>query len=88
MKAARHLGRHGERDAAMVLLMFRHGLRTAELVSFKWSQVDLKRDYPPWHAALCPVHPAELTYAVFGFFIRVEAMMTPTVARLPETWKT
>ncbi len=25
MKAARHLGRHGERDAAMVLLMFRHG---------------------------------------------------------------
>src|SRR5512135_1862597 len=45
MKAARHLGRHGERDAAMVLLMFRHGLRTAELVSLKWSQVDQKRGY-------------------------------------------
>ena len=45
MKAARRLGRHGERDAAMVLLMFRHGLRTAELVSLKWSQVDLKRGY-------------------------------------------
>ena len=45
MKAARRLGRHGERDAALVLLMFRHGLRTAELVSLKWSQVDLKRGY-------------------------------------------
>src|SRR5512135_273316 len=45
MKTARHLGRHGERDAAMVLLMFRHGLRTAELVALKWSQVDLKRGY-------------------------------------------
>ena len=45
MKAARRLGRHGERDAAMVLLMFRHGLRTAELVALKWSQVDLKRGY-------------------------------------------
>ena len=45
MKAARRFGRHGERDAAMVLLMFRHGLRTAELVSLKWSQVDLKRGY-------------------------------------------
>ena len=27
-------------------------------------------------------------YAVLGFFIKVKAMMTPTVARLPETWKT
>src|SRR5512135_2473904 len=45
MKAARRLGRHGERDAAIVLLMFRHGLRTAELVALKWSQVDLKRGY-------------------------------------------
>jgi hypothetical protein len=32
--------------------------------------------------------PAEFTHAVFGFFIRVKAMMTPTVARLPLTWKT
>src|SRR5512142_1345844 len=45
IKAARRLGRHGERDAAIVLLMFRHGLRTAELVALKWSQVDLKRGY-------------------------------------------
>ena len=31
IKAAKNVGRHGVRDAAMILLMFRHGLRTAEL---------------------------------------------------------
>jgi site-specific recombinase XerD len=42
---ARKIGRHGIRDAAMILLMFRHGLRTAELVALKWSSVDLKGGY-------------------------------------------
>ena len=32
IKAAKSIGRHGVRDGAMILLMFRHGLRTAELV--------------------------------------------------------
>jgi integrase len=32
--------RHGHRDATMVLLAFRHGLRAAELVDLEWSQVD------------------------------------------------
>lgn len=45
MQAARKVGRHGNRDAAIILLMFRHGLRTAELVALKWSQVDLKAGY-------------------------------------------
>lgn len=44
IQAARKVGRHGNRDAAIILLMFRHGLRTAELVALKWSQV--QRDYP------------------------------------------
>jgi site-specific recombinase XerD len=43
--AARSFGRHGVRDAAIILLMFRHGLRTAELVALKWSQVDLSGGY-------------------------------------------
>ena len=33
--------RHGHRDATMVLLAFRHGLRAAELVDLEWSQVDV-----------------------------------------------
>ncbi|WP_460036251.1 tyrosine-type recombinase/integrase, partial [Methylothermus subterraneus] len=40
--AARKTGRHGERDAALILLAFRHGLRVSELVGLRWEQVDLK----------------------------------------------
>lgn len=29
----------------MILLMFRHGLRSAELVTLKWSSIDLKDGY-------------------------------------------
>lgn len=35
--------RHGHRDATMVLLAFRHGLRAAELVTLRWADVDLKQ---------------------------------------------
>ena len=35
-------GRYGERDAALILLAYRHGLRVAELVALTWHQVDLK----------------------------------------------
>jgi integrase len=45
IKAARHVGRHRVRDATIILLMFRHGLRSAELVALKWSSVDLKDGY-------------------------------------------
>src|ERR1700756_4486990 len=33
--------RWGHRDATMVLLAFRHGLRASELVDLRWDQVDL-----------------------------------------------
>jgi integrase len=33
--------RHGHRDATMILIAYRHGLRAAELVDLRWSQVDL-----------------------------------------------
>jgi integrase len=49
MKAARNEGRHGVRDATIILLMFRHGLRSAELVALKWSSVDLKDGYLAIH---------------------------------------
>ena len=34
--------RRGHRDATMVLLAFRHGLRVAELVDLRWEQADLE----------------------------------------------
>ena len=42
IEAARKRGRNGARDAAAILLAYRHCLRAAELCSLKWSQVDLK----------------------------------------------
>ncbi len=32
--------RHGHRDATMILIAFRHGLRAAELVDLRWDQID------------------------------------------------
>jgi site-specific recombinase XerD len=40
MKAAGD-NRYGHRDATMILLAFRHGLRASELCSLRWDQIDL-----------------------------------------------
>ena len=42
MGAAQSHGRYGHRDATLILLCYRHGLRVSELISLKWSQVELK----------------------------------------------
>ena len=39
--AAKKTGRHGHRDATMILVAFKHGLRVSELVLLRWEQVDL-----------------------------------------------
>jgi type 1 fimbriae regulatory protein FimB len=41
--AAQRLGRHGHRDATMILLAYRHGLRVCELVSLRREQLDLRQ---------------------------------------------
>jgi Phage integrase family len=33
--------RHGDRNAAMILLAYRHGLRVSELLTLRWDQLDL-----------------------------------------------
>lgn len=43
IKTAKRLGRHGERDSLMVLIMYRHALRVGELVDLRWDQMDLTR---------------------------------------------
>ena len=43
INAARKTGRHGHRDATLILLMYRHGFRVSELVSLRWEQIDLKQ---------------------------------------------
>ena len=42
IKAARK-GRYGKRDAALVLIMARHGLRVTETVDLRWDQIDFNR---------------------------------------------
>lgn len=41
IEAAGKAGRNGPRDAALLLLAYRHGLRASELVCLRWEQVDL-----------------------------------------------
>jgi integrase len=36
--------RYGHRDATMILVAFRHGLRASELVDLQWNQVDFGRN--------------------------------------------
>lgn len=43
LSAAKQLGRYGQRDTAMILMAYRHGLRISELIALKWSQIDLKQ---------------------------------------------
>jgi integrase len=42
IEAARSSNREGHRDALMVLLAYRHGLRAAEVVHLRWEQIDFK----------------------------------------------
>lgn len=43
--ASKQKGRHHTRDSTMILMAYRHGLRVSELVSLKWSQIDLDQGY-------------------------------------------
>src|SRR5438309_11263964 len=41
MAAARKSSRYGHRDATMILIGYRHGLRASELCDLQWSQIEL-----------------------------------------------
>src|SRR5262245_561053 len=41
MAAARKYGRYGHRDATMILITYRHGLRASEVCDLQWHQVEL-----------------------------------------------
>ena len=42
IKATKLSKRHQNRNGTLILMMFRHGLRSAEAVNLKWTQLDLK----------------------------------------------
>lgn len=43
IRAASRVGRYGHRDATLILLAYRHGLRVSELVALRWDQIDLEQ---------------------------------------------
>ena len=43
LMAAARQNRYGHRDATMILVGFRHGLRASEVVDLRWDQVDFNR---------------------------------------------
>ena len=44
IKAGRK-GRYGRRDATLILLMARHGLRVTEAIDLRWDQIDFSKGY-------------------------------------------
>ena len=42
IRAAGKVGRHRHRDATIILIAYRHGLRVGELVGLRWDQVDFE----------------------------------------------
>lgn len=38
-------GRLAERDALLIMMAYRHGLRASELIALRWDQIDLNS---PW----------------------------------------
>ena len=41
MDRARKHGRYGHRDATMILVAYRHGLRASEVCDLQWQQIEL-----------------------------------------------
>ena len=43
MRAARSAGRHGHRDATLILMAYRHGLRVSEVIALRWDAVEWRQ---------------------------------------------
>ena len=60
MDRARKHGRYGHRDATMILVAYRHGLRALEVCDLQWQQIELSEGRLHVHRAkngIPSVHP-------------------------------
>jgi type 1 fimbriae regulatory protein FimB/type 1 fimbriae regulatory protein FimE len=46
--AARQRGRYGNRDALLIMLAYRHGLRASELIALRWDQTTSRPTRCTW----------------------------------------
>jgi integrase len=64
MAAARKSSRWGHRDATMILIAYRHGLRASEMCDLQWHQVELPAGRPHVRRSkrgTSSVHPLQAT---------------------------
>jgi integrase len=66
MAAARKRGRYGHRDATMILIAFRHGLRASELCDLHWHQVELPAGRLHVRRAKSVTHSKATKYALYA----------------------
>jgi integrase len=60
MDCARKHGRYGHRDATMILVTYRHGLRASEVCDLQWQQIELSEGRLHVHRVkngISSVHP-------------------------------
>jgi type 1 fimbriae regulatory protein FimB/type 1 fimbriae regulatory protein FimE len=60
VRAARRTGRHGHRDATLILMTYRHGFRVSEVVALRWNMMDLNQGHIHIHRlkqGMPSVHP-------------------------------
>jgi integrase len=60
MDRARKYGRYGHRDATMILVAYRHGLRASEVCGLQWQQIELSEGRLHVHrvkSGIPSVHP-------------------------------
>src|SRR5215472_894053 len=60
MDCARKYGRYGHRDATMILVAYRHGLRASEVCDLQWQQIELSEGRLHVHRVkngIASVHP-------------------------------
>src|SRR5215471_10524759 len=60
MNCARKHSRHGHRDATMILVAYRHGLRASEVCDVQWQQIELSEGRLHVHRVkngISSVHP-------------------------------
>jgi type 1 fimbriae regulatory protein FimB/type 1 fimbriae regulatory protein FimE len=77
MERARKRGRYGLRDATMILVAYRHGLRPGELCALRWDQIDFA------HALL---HVRRLKNGIDSFIGMVRATRAETDEQLLQSW--
>ena len=65
--AAAKSGRYPARDATLVVVAYRHGLRASELCDLEWSQVEFGRSARPCtSAALRTASPLRIPFVGMG----------------------